>query len=198
MATTATDGPSEALRLRVDGMTCATCSQRIEKVLRRQPGVLSAHVNLATETAHVAYRPEQVDALPHSSPPSSAAGYGAAPALSDQAAEAERLRRERSQARREWTWLAVSIALTLPLVAPMGLAPFGRHWMLPGWLQLVLATPVQFVIGARFYRGAWARCERARATWTCSSRSGRARPGPSVSACSGVPEAPSTSRLPLR
>jgi Cu+-exporting ATPase len=52
--------------------------------------------------------------------------------------------------------------LTLPLVIPMLAAPFGLHWMLPAWLQFALATPVQFVFGARFYRAAWSAL-RARA-----------------------------------
>lgn len=51
--------------------------------------------------------------------------------------------------------LAASVALTLPLVAPMVLVPFGVHWMLPATAQLILAAPVQFLVGARFYRAAW-------------------------------------------
>ncbi|MBU8990876.1 hypothetical protein KTF61_15205, partial [Faecalibacterium prausnitzii] len=74
------------------------------------------------------------------------AGYGASLHQSEKAAEDDqqkRLHRER------WA-LTLAIVLALPLVLPMLLAPFGIHWMLPAWAQFVLATPVQFVLGARF------------------------------------------------
>src|SRR5574337_871156 len=51
--------------------------------------------------------------------------------------------------------VAAGLLLSAPLVAPMLLAPFGMHAMLPAWLQFLLATPVQFVLGARFYRAGW-------------------------------------------
>lgn len=54
-----------------------------------------------------------------------------------------------------WWPVAVGAALSLPLVLPMFAALLGVHWMLPGWLQLALATPVQFWLGARFYRAGW-------------------------------------------
>ena len=60
----------------------------------------------------------------------------------------KRLRRER------WS-LVAAIVLALPLVLPMLVEPFGLHWMLPAWAQFLLATPVQFILGARFYVAAW-------------------------------------------
>jgi Cu+-exporting ATPase len=54
-----------------------------------------------------------------------------------------------------WWPVAVGGALTLPLVTPMLLQLFGVDWMLDGWLQLALATPVQFWLGWRFYRAGW-------------------------------------------
>ena len=146
--------PSESMRLRIEGMTCATCSGRVEKVLRKQPGVVSAQVNLATEIATVALTPgvgsseQLVQAIEK-------AGYGAAPAPSDSAAEEAQQRADARKARRELLTLLAAAALTLPLIAPMVLIPFGVHWMLPGWVQLLLATPVQLVFGARFYKGAF-------------------------------------------
>src|SRR5690606_39025959 len=56
--------------------------------------------------------------------------------------------------RERWAVL-LALALALPLVAPMLLEWFGGHWMLPAWVQFDLATPVQFILGARFYRAAW-------------------------------------------
>ncbi len=140
-------------------MTCATCAQRIEKVLRRQDFVVSAQVNLATEIATVAVAG---DSIPGGDPESGVlkavaaierAGFGARSAASndgDSAAEDRRV--QRSEHRR----LALSVALTAPLVAPMLLAPFGIDWMPPAQVQLALATPVQLFIGLRFYRGGWA------------------------------------------
>jgi Cu+-exporting ATPase len=136
-------------------MTCATCSGRVEGVLRKQPGVLSAQVNLATEVATIALEPGALDAEGLIRVVEGA-GYGATVAISGEAQRAERREAVRRRDRRELAMLAGAAALSAPLVAPMLLMPFGVHWMLPGWAQLLLALPVQVVAGARFYRGAWA------------------------------------------
>ncbi len=146
--------PSQSVRLEVGGMTCATCSQRIEKVLRKQAGVVAAQVNLATETATIAFTPGVIE-LAGLIEAVERAGFAAKRLLSGAAVEQEHAREEQRKAQRELAILAVSVALTLPLVAPMVLMPFGIHWMLPGWVQLGLAAPVQLLVGARFYRGAW-------------------------------------------
>ncbi|RLB59252.1 MAG: heavy metal translocating P-type ATPase, partial [Deltaproteobacteria bacterium] len=146
--------PSQSARLEVGGMTCATCSQRIEKVLRKQAGVVAAQVNLATETATIAFTPGVIE-LAGLIEAVERAGFAAKPALSGAAVEQEHAREEQRKAQRELAILAVAVALTLPLVAPMVLMPLGIHWMLPGWVQLGLAAPVQLLVGARFYRGAW-------------------------------------------
>ena len=136
-----------SVELSVGGMTCASCVARVEKALARVPGVLSATVNLATETASVradrdvseaavaAIRKAGYEALPRGAAPSSAAIEAAS--------------------RRDALEVAVAALLTLPLVLPMVLSPFGVHAALPGWAQWLLATPVQFWIGARFYRAGW-------------------------------------------
>lgn len=140
----------------VEGMTCAACSSRIEKVLAATPGVRGSQVNLALERADVSLE-EGVD-------PSvvltaiSEAGYEASLRRqgSDMAAQ-ERAREAhaRNEAHREGWHLAVALLLALPLVAPMLLTPFGIDLHLkPSW-QWLLATPVQFGAGFRFYRGAW-------------------------------------------
>ena len=147
--------PAESLRLDIGGMTCATCAGRIETVLRRVEGVATAQVNLASEVATIAYTPGVVgpDALIAAV---GRAGYTATIAASDAAMEEERRQAEAKAARRELLLLAGAAALTLPLVLPMFLAPFGVRWMPPGGVQLALATPVQLIAGARFYRGAFA------------------------------------------
>ncbi|APV50376.1 copper-translocating P-type ATPase [Betaproteobacteria bacterium GR16-43] len=134
------------LDLDVTGMTCAACAGRIEKALRKVPGVTDATVNLATERASV------LSAGPVAEAAIAAirqAGYDAS-VHRDEAPPAAPARWNRDALE-----VALAIALTLPLVAPMVAAPFGATWAVPGWLQFVLATPVQFFVGARFYRAAW-------------------------------------------
>jgi Cu+-exporting ATPase len=57
--------------------------------------------------------------------------------------------------RNERLAVGAALLLALPLVLPMLVQPFGLHWMLPAWAQFLLATPVQFILGARFYVAAW-------------------------------------------
>ncbi len=148
--------PTESIDVSVDGMTCASCSGRVEKALAAAPGVLEASVNLATEQARVrvlaATEPATlVDAVVR-------AGYAAhvpqaAVAAAGAGARLAPARDTRSS--RELRHLVIAIVLSAPLMLPMLAMPFGRDWMLPGWLQFALATPVQFWLGARFYRAGW-------------------------------------------
>ena len=133
-------------RLQIDGMSCAACVGRVEKALAKVDGVVSAQVNLATETASVR--------LSSAAPITAAllaavekAGYHA------HATEPNAVEPPRPVAP-PWSLMA-AVLLSLPLVAPMLLAPFGVHAMPPVVLQWALATAVQFVLGARFYVAAW-------------------------------------------
>jgi Cu+-exporting ATPase len=121
--------------LSITGMTCASCVSRVEKSLSRVEGVRHVAVNLATETA-------RVEAADNVTPASliaavDRAGYaatsGAPPPPRD---------------RRELFELIAAAVLSAPLLLTMVL-PF------PGWLALLLATPVQFWLGARFHRAGW-------------------------------------------
>jgi len=136
------------LTLAIEGMTCASCVARVERSLKRVPGVAAAQVNLATETAEVVTAGSETAALlPGLLAAVEKAGYHATLREPDAtAAEPE--------AGLPWPLIAAA-ALSLPLVLPMAALPFGVHWMLPAWLQWLLATPVQFGFGARFYRGGW-------------------------------------------
>ncbi|WP_409302291.1 heavy metal translocating P-type ATPase [Pseudomonas sp. KCJK8993] len=141
--------PVQSLELSIGGMTCATCAGRVERALSKVAGVRSASVNLATERAHLELLgqvdPAQlIEAV-------TKAGYSASLWQAEQRHDGDpgqHLRRER------WS-LALAILLALPLVLPMLVEPFGLHWMLPAWAQFALATPVQFIFGARFYVAAW-------------------------------------------
>ncbi len=133
------------LELNIGGMTCASCVSRVEHALTQATGVLQATVNLATERATVqilegATMPAALEEVVKR------AGYSAALQISAEAAPA-----------RANSALSVMLAaaLSFPLVLPMLLQPFGVHLNVPAWLQLLLATPVQFISGARFYRAGW-------------------------------------------
>ncbi|SCZ73648.1 MULTISPECIES: heavy metal translocating P-type ATPase [unclassified Pseudomonas] len=141
--------PVQAVELSIGGMTCATCAGRVERALNKLPGVRSASVNLATERAHVELLGQVDPALLVNAV--TQAGYSASLWQAEQKQgdeQQQNLRRER------WS-LVLAILLALPLVLPMLVQPFGLHWMLPAWAQFALATPVQFIFGARFYVAAW-------------------------------------------
>ncbi|MFQ2050486.1 heavy metal translocating P-type ATPase [Aeromonas veronii] len=152
------DYGSETFLFQITGMTCAGCSARLNKMLAALPGVISAEVNFSIEQARIVLIPgmqtpaalrEQIEAL----------GFGAQLAQGSASGRRQQLlereEQEAATARQAQTRVIVSALLTLPLLAGMlamaGLLP----WHLPAWLELLLATPVQFWIGARFYRGAW-------------------------------------------
>ncbi len=138
--------------LSVTGMTCASCSGRVEKALSRLPGVDSASVNLATERAHVVAFAGSVDTADLIAAVEKV-GYGAAPVGQGGEQAEEEARADRS--RRELHHVLIAAALSLPLLAGMVGDLFGADWMLPGWVQLILASIVQFWLGARFYRAGW-------------------------------------------
>ena len=131
----------------IGGMTCASCVARVEKALKKMPGVLSATVNLATESARIEVASGEVtDARLRR-------------AVRDAGYE-PRTPEAQADVGRESPWagfmpVGVGLLLTTPLVLPMLAELWGQHWMLPAWVQFALATPVQFVLGARFYKAGW-------------------------------------------
>ncbi|MFC5300332.1 heavy metal translocating P-type ATPase [Azospira restricta] len=142
------------LTLTIGGMSCMSCAGRVEKALRAIPGVVGADVNLASERAQVRmHRPLAAEALIAAV---AAVGYAARLPEAAPAPAAPPSRRG------EGALLAVGALLALPLMLPMLADWLGSHWMLPAAWQFALATPVQFWLGARFYRGAW-HALRARA-----------------------------------
>ncbi|WP_411961212.1 heavy metal translocating P-type ATPase (plasmid) [Pseudomonas mandelii] len=136
----------DELDLAIGGMTCASCVGRVEKALLKVPGVLATTVNLASEAARVRVV-SGVVSLAALIQAVAAAGYEASVPAAKVAVSAP--------PHRDWWPVAVAAALSLPLVVQMLAVLLGARWSLPGWVQLLLATPVQFWLGARFYRAGW-------------------------------------------
>ncbi|MGL5226011.1 MAG: heavy metal translocating P-type ATPase [Aeromonas sp.] len=152
------DYGSETLLFHITGMSCAGCSARLNKMLAALPGVIAADVNFSIEQASIELVPgaqspaalrAQIEAL----------GFGAKLAQGSSSGRRQQLLEREAQeataASQAQTRVIISALLTLPLLVGMfamaGLLP----WHLPAWLEWLLATPVQFWVGARFYRGAW-------------------------------------------
>ena len=136
------------LQIPIGGMTCASCVARVEKAIAAVPGVAEANVNLATERATVRFASivdarAVADAIER-------AGFEAGAPLAEGSSRAIAAPSSDSH----WPWVLAAL-LSLPLVVPMIGMAFGMLWMLPAWVQCLLATPVQFVLGARFYRAGW-------------------------------------------
>src|SRR5690606_9495708 len=143
---------SQSVQLQVSGMTCAACADRIEKALNSLPGV-SASLNPASEIARVSFNPAiaRVEDLIAAV---SKAGYGASE-ISDSSRSEEKTRRLATY-HKELRLFWISAALVSPFMLEMGMMLTGDHAVfLPRWLQWLLATPIQFWVGKRFYVGAW-------------------------------------------
>ena len=138
---------SQLVTLNIRGMTCASCVARLEKSLMKVTGVDAASVNLATEKAQIRVNQEPqimadlliaaVEKTGFEASVFTHQASGTAPKnIIDLHGKAA---------------VILAMTLSLPLLAPMLLMPFGVHWMLPAWVQFLLATPVQFILGSRFY-----------------------------------------------
>lgn len=144
--------PRRTAEFQITGMTCAACATRIEKVLNKVEGV-EATVNFAAEKARIQYQPALVT-LEGLTEAIRKAGYGAYEIAATSRSEEKSRKEAQFKAELHIFWLAT--LLTLPLVAQMPFMLFGGHDdLLPRWLQMLLATPVQFWAGKRFYVGAW-------------------------------------------
>ncbi|TAN30387.1 MAG: copper-translocating P-type ATPase [Castellaniella sp.] len=142
------DVDHETRELAISGMTCATCSGRVERALLAVPGITRAEVNLASEKATIEgvaglLRPADLIAAVQR------AGYGAELLTGDAERDRQILAAEEKRLKQETWRVLVAAVLSTPLLLPM----VGVD--LPAWLQFLLATPVQFILGARFYVGAW-------------------------------------------
>nr|WP_315496696.1 heavy metal translocating P-type ATPase [uncultured Rhodoferax sp.] len=137
---------SSTIDIGIGGMTCASCVMRVEKALKKVPGVDSATVNLATESARIEVQGLDMEARLRRAVRD--AGYEPlAPSAAIDAVDVS-----------PWAGfgpVGIGLALCAPLVLPMVGDLFGKDWMLPALWQFLLATPVQFILGARFYKAGW-------------------------------------------
>jgi len=135
----------------ITGMTCAACSNRIEKVLNKQPAIQNATVNLSTEVATVDYYPGNMDESDIIERIKKL-GYDATLKSEEQSDRKENELRDKKYK------LILSAVLSLPLLLTMLTHLFGIHlphiFMNP-WFQFAFAFPVQFIIGWQFYTGAY-------------------------------------------
>ncbi|MED4794303.1 heavy metal translocating P-type ATPase [Priestia megaterium] len=148
---------SEKAEFAITGMTCAACSTRIEKGLNKLEGVTKASVNLALETASVEYSPSQI-APQDITQRVEKLGYGAK--LKSEEKEEEQSYREKELSKQKgkfWFSLILSVPLLWAMVSHFTFTSFIPlpHMLMNPWVQLALATPVQFVVGKQFYVGAF-------------------------------------------
>jgi len=144
--------PARKVDLKITGMTCAACAARIEKVVGRLEAVQSVNVNLASEKGQIAYFPGMVQEQDLIRAVEKA-GYGAT--LASETAAADEKKRKEQTYHRDLAKFWFSVVLTLPLVIQMFVMLFGGNPFMPNWASWVLATPVQFYVGWRFYKGAY-------------------------------------------
>ncbi|MCP4933691.1 MAG: copper-translocating P-type ATPase [bacterium] len=152
------DIPTQTIRLSIEGMTCASCSARIEKRLQARPDVIKAKINLALERGEII-----VIAGTHAHglvKTIAETGFTAHLYKSDlvQHDEQEIQRQQRMQIEQSHDMrdLMIAVVLTFPLLAQMMFMLVGTPFSLPPFAELALATPVQFYVGRRFYKGAYA------------------------------------------
>ncbi|WP_419879538.1 heavy metal translocating P-type ATPase [Brevibacillus centrosporus] len=146
----------EVVDFQLEGMTCAACANRIEKGLNKIPGVTNATVNFAMETAHVEYSPSEVS-ISDMQKKVQQLGYKAILKTENEGGKDHREKEVQNQKRK----LLLSAILSFPLLWSMvGHFSFTSWIYMPEifmnpWLQLILATPVQFYVGRQFYVGAY-------------------------------------------
>lgn len=138
-----------SLNIDISGMSCASCVSTVENALRKIPAVESASVNLATEKAHIILKKGALLQANNILQAVKDSGYGAE--LISQNLSAG----DHAEESTNGIKIVFAILLSLPLIISMILSLAGVHWNLPAWVQWLLATPIQFYLGAEFYTSAW-------------------------------------------
>ncbi len=138
---------NHSIDIAITGMSCASCVSTVENALRKLLAVESASVNLATERAHIELSEDIANQVIVNAVVN--AGYGAEIILSEHA------HHHSDDASTGGQKVVIASILSAPLIVSMLLNLFGINWNLPAWFQWLLATPVQFYLGASFYQSAW-------------------------------------------
>ena len=159
LGTSLTEASSEQLQVAVNGLRCAACVARLKETLEADPAVFDANVNLATEQAVIRYDADTPETPARLGQAASERGFTLSPVRQDAASENAR----DEHAARDYALLWLGVICSLPLAAQMVAMSLATGWHLPYWLELLLATPVQFVVGVPFYVGAY-RALRSRST----------------------------------
>jgi len=148
----------EKVLLPIQGMTCASCVNKVEKALNSLKGVVHASVNFATERASVEYIPEEVTVRDLKRAVQEA-GYQVLEVKEEDIVEKERLVREAELSRVKWKFITGAFLLAPILILMYGATPlekwFGLSKKMNFFIQFLLATPVQFWAGWQFYVGFW-------------------------------------------
>ncbi|MED2869675.1 heavy metal translocating P-type ATPase [Bacillus thuringiensis] len=148
---------SDKAEFTVSGMTCAACANRVEKRLNKLDGVNKATVNFALESATVDFNPDEVNVNEMKSAITKL-GYKLEVKPDDQDASTDHRLQEIERQKKKFI---ISFILSFPLLwAMVSHFSFTSFIYLPDmlmnpWVQLALATPVQFIIGGQFYVGAY-------------------------------------------
>jgi Cu+-exporting ATPase len=148
---------AEKVLLPIQGMTCASCVNKVEKALASVKGVIHVNVNFATERASVEYIPEEVTIRDLKNVVQEA-GYQVLEVKEEDIVEKERLAREAELARLRWKFITGAILLVPILILMYGASLLEGVGLSKGanfFIQFLLATPVQFWVGRQFYVGFW-------------------------------------------
>ena len=148
---------TESLLLSATGWSCANCANKTSQLLNNQPLVIDAQSNLATETVQIrtiqgALKKQDIEQfsslLPYQLEIKSKTN------INEQ--NIQKIARQKEQNKKAHLTIIIAILLSLPFLLSMGnMAINHEHSLLSPWLEFILATPVQFIIGWHFYKGAW-------------------------------------------
>ena len=153
--------PVQRTEFPVEGMTCASCVARVGKALLSVPGVLSASINLATQSGTVEFLPGVAD-MGALRVAIEGVGYSIPEIRPEEDPVARQERRQREEERSLLNRLRMGVLLGVPLFLlaqwemVAGSVGFPLSSFTGALVQLALVTPIQFYVGSRFYRGAWA------------------------------------------
>jgi len=155
----------ETSYLRLKGMGCAACANKIDRAIHEVPGVTECNVNFGAEQATVQYNPKQTN-INNIQQAVSDAGYSAEPLESTQNSQEERDKENRKIAQKLRKKVLISAVISsiliigsLPMMTGLEI-PFIPMWSHNPWLQLILTTPVMFWCGKTFFIGAWKGLKR--------------------------------------